>query len=70
MVTAYSMQHPLAYWAAADPLGDIGHIPALHPDFERNSNPPLVQRYPPKKKSPKKQPHKPQEPEHKVDDYA
>ncbi len=70
MFTAYSAERPPTYWAATDPLGDIGHIHPLHPDFERNPYAPLVQRRNPQKKSPEKEPRKPQDPEHKVDDYA
>lgn len=70
MVTAYSPEHLLTYWAASNSLGDISHIHPLHPDFERNPYAPLLQRHPPKKKPPDKEPRKPQDPEHKVDDYA
>ncbi len=70
MHTAYFSACLPAYRAATVPIGDIGHIPRLHPDLERNSYPPLIQRYPAKKKSPDKEQRKPQDPEHKVDDYA
>lgn len=56
---------------AADPIYDIAHVIPLHPDLDRNLRrpPPFGQRQP-KKEHSDKPPQKPQDPAHKVDDYA
>ena len=57
-------------WVAADPIHDIAHVIPLHPDLDRNlRRPPFGQRQP-KKEHSDKPPQKPQDPAHKVDDYA
>ncbi len=66
----YATQASPGQFAANNPLADIGHIAPLHHDIQRQPHPPLVQRQPPKKKSPEKDRQKPGDPEHKVDDYA
>ena len=70
MSTTYVLSAPPGFTAAPDPIRDLGHIFPLHPDFERNPRPPLLQRHPPKKQPPEKNPRKPDDPEHKVDEYA
>jgi hypothetical protein len=58
-------------WVAADPIHDIAHVIPLHPDLGRNlrRHPPFGQRQP-KKEHSDQAPAKPQDPAHKVDDYA
>lgn len=58
-------------WVAADPIHEIAHVIPLHPDLDHHLRriPPFSQRQP-KKQRPDKPPQKPQDPAHKVDDYA
>lgn len=67
-----TQQHLLPIWAATDPIGEVAHILPLHHEIERDlyRDPRAGLRHPLKKERLKKEPHKPTDPEHKVDDYA
>ena len=71
MTTTDTEQATFHPWVAADPISDIAHVIPLHPDLNRQlpRNTPFGQR-PPKKGRLDKPPQKPQDPAHKVDDYA
>lgn len=71
MTMTFAEKYCIRIEAAIEPLGDIAHVTPLHPDLERNLHrTPFNQNRPPKKGRLDKPPHKPQDPEHKVDDYA
>ncbi len=58
-------------WVAANPVDDIAHVIPLHPDLNRNLyRTPVSRPRAPKKERIHPLPRKPQDPEHKVDDYA
>lgn len=71
LTTTDDKQELTRTWVAADPIHEIAHVIPLHPDLDRNlrRHPPLGQRQP-KKEHSDKPPQKPQDPAHKVDDYA
>ncbi len=71
MTTTDTEQGSPHAWVAADSIHEIAHVIPLHPDLDRQlpRNTPFGQRQPKKDRS-DNPPQKPQDPAHKVDDYA
>ena len=71
MTTTDTEQGSPHAWVAADSIHEIAHVIPLHPDLERHLRRiPSFDQHQPKKEHPDKPPQKPQDPAHKVDDYA
>lgn len=72
MLAAASPEHPPSRWAATDPIGEVADVSPVRSEIERAKyqNPRQGQRRPLNQKRTEKEPHKPSDPEHKVDDYA
>ena len=72
MVTTFNAKPLSQRRVASDPISDIAHVIPLPPDPDRNlyRRPPFGQRRPLKKDHSDQPGQKPQDPAHKVDDYA
>lgn len=71
MTTTYLGKYKDPTWVATNSIDDIAQVIPLHPDLNRNLyRTPVSRPRAPKKERIHPVPGKPQDPEHKVDDYA